>query len=110
MPRFEIRPLTSEQARKFLAAVSGDRLEALYAVALAIGLRKGEALGLRWDDIDLETATITVRHSLQRIDSATSSCPILSPVMSQPPLLEPNLEPGFGFKMPDPVLTSVKGF
>ena len=68
VPRFEIRPLTSEQAQEFLAAVKGDRLEAVYAVALAVGLRKGEALGLRWDDIDLETGTIAVRHSLQRID------------------------------------------
>ena len=59
--------LTPEQARAFLEAASGDRLEALYTVALAVGLRQGEALGLRWDDVDLEAGTLTVRHALQRV-------------------------------------------
>jgi integrase len=46
--------MTPDEARTFLQAVRGDRLEALYAVALAVGLRQGEALGLRWQDVDLE--------------------------------------------------------
>lgn len=65
--RAEIRPLAPEQARTLLAAARGDRLEALYAVAVALGLRQGEALGLRWQDVDLDTGTLTVRRSLQRI-------------------------------------------
>jgi integrase len=44
----EIEPLTPKDARRLLAAVQGHRLEALYAVALALGLRRGEALGLEW--------------------------------------------------------------
>ena len=44
--RPEIEPLTPDEAQALLAAVSGDRLEALYAVAIAIGLRQGEILGL----------------------------------------------------------------
>ena len=52
--RPEVQPFNPEQARAFLDAVRGDRLEALYSVALAIGLRRGEALGLRWDDVDLD--------------------------------------------------------
>ena len=47
--------------------VRGERLEALYAVALAAGLRQGEALGLHWSDVDLETGTLTVRQTLQRV-------------------------------------------
>ena len=49
--RKEMATLTPEQAPQFLAAVRGDRLEALYTVALSLGLRQGEALGLRWQDI-----------------------------------------------------------
>ncbi len=67
-PREEVRPFTPEQARAFLDAVRGDRFEALYHVALALGLRQGEALGLTWDDVDLDASTLTVRHSLQRHD------------------------------------------
>lgn len=63
--RYEVSPLTPTQA--FLAAVKGDRLEALYSVALALGLRQGEALGLRWSDVDLDAGTLKVRVALQRI-------------------------------------------
>jgi integrase len=66
--RQEVRPLTPEQARAFLAVAEGDRLEALYRVALALGLRLGEALGLSWDDVNLDAGTLRVRRSLQRID------------------------------------------
>lgn len=58
--------LTPEQARAFLAAAVADRLEALYSVALSLGLRQGEALGLKWADVDLENRTVTVRATLQR--------------------------------------------
>jgi integrase len=66
--RPEIRPFTPDQARLFLASVRGDRVEALYSVALALGLRQGEALGLLWEDVDLEAGTLAVRHALQRVD------------------------------------------
>ncbi|GAC1560809.1 MAG: site-specific integrase [Herpetosiphon sp.] len=65
--RHEVRAMTPAEARTFLAAVKGDRLEALYSVALAIGLRQGEALGLHWQDIDLDAGVLRVRLSLQRI-------------------------------------------
>ena len=58
-PRIErrpIHPLTPDEARRFLTAIRGHRLEALFSVALALGLRQGEALGLRWDDVDLPLA------------------------------------------------------
>src|SRR5215216_6621666 len=56
--RKEINPLSPEQARTFLKAVRGDRLEALYVLALHRGLRQGELLGLRWEDVDLEAGTL----------------------------------------------------
>ena len=65
--RYEIRPLNPEEARRFLAHIKGDRLEALYTVALALGLRQGEALGLRWQDVDLERGEVRVVNQLQRV-------------------------------------------
>lgn len=67
VPTYEQRFLTTEEARAFLAAASGDRLEALYVLTLLTGLREGEALGLRWSDVDLETRTLRVTHALARI-------------------------------------------
>jgi integrase len=64
---YEPRFLSIDEARRFLAAAAGDRLEALYSVALALGLREGEALGLRWDDVDLEAKTLRVTRTLERI-------------------------------------------
>jgi integrase len=69
--RSEVKPFTPEQARKFLEAARQDRLEGLYAVAM-LGLRQGEILGLRWTDIDLATATLTVQQSLQRVGGKLS--------------------------------------
>lgn len=64
--RDEIKPFTREEAAQLLTAARGDRLEALYSVALALGLRQGEALGLQWDDVDLDAGLVYVRHQLQR--------------------------------------------
>ncbi len=65
--RETVGSLDQSQAVAFLEHIRGHRLEALYSVALAIGLRRGEALGLRWSDVNLETGTITVRNQLQRV-------------------------------------------
>jgi site-specific recombinase XerD len=68
-PQHEIRPFDPEEARRFLTQIRGDRLEALYSVALALGLRQGEALGLQWRDVDLDRGLIRVVHQLQRVNS-----------------------------------------
>jgi integrase len=60
----EITPLDPEQARAFLAAAHEDRFEALYVLAIHCGLREGELLGLKWDDVDLETGMLRVRRTL----------------------------------------------
>lgn len=56
--------LSVDQARRLLAALEGDRLRPLYLLGLSLGLRRGEALGLTWADVNLEDATVTVRRSL----------------------------------------------
>jgi integrase len=63
----EVRVLAPAEARQLLDAAHGDRLEALYSVALALGLRQGEALGLKWSDVDLDAAVLRVRRASQRI-------------------------------------------
>jgi integrase len=62
----EIRPPTIEQAQSLLEAVIGVRMEAVFTVGLALGLRRGELLGLRWQDVDFEAGTISVKQALQR--------------------------------------------
>jgi integrase len=69
-PREERRQrvvLTMAQAKSILEAVKGHRYEVLYRVALSLGLRRGEILGLRWQDVDFAARTLTVRGTLQRI-------------------------------------------
>jgi len=68
IPRAERLTLDADDARAFLEAVRGHPQEALYTVALALGLRQGEALGLKWEDIDFIRLTLTVRRALQRVN------------------------------------------
>jgi integrase len=56
-----------DEARAFLAASEGDRLEALWVLLMTSGLRRGEALGLTWADVDLEAGTYRVSQALQRV-------------------------------------------
>ncbi len=65
----EIRPLDREQVRVYFDAVSGERLEPLYLLAVTAGLREGELLGLKWEDLDLETGMLQVRRSLSEARS-----------------------------------------
>ena len=62
--REEIRPLSAEQVKVLLETACGDRLEALFVLAIHTGLRQGELLGLKWEDVDLEDGTLRVRRTL----------------------------------------------
>jgi integrase len=64
----EGRSLTAEQAQAFLEAVVDNRLEAAYVLTLALGLRRGEILGLSWDDVvrAQNAVVLTVRRQLVR--------------------------------------------
>ncbi len=59
-------PLDAEQAKRFLDAAYGDRLEALFVVAVTAGLRIGELSGLLWEDLDLDRKTMRVARTLSR--------------------------------------------
>lgn len=65
-PGVEIQPLSLEEVRAVLVAAAGQRNAVRWQLALVLGLRQGEALGLQWADIDFKRATLTVRRSLQR--------------------------------------------
>lgn len=60
-------PLTAEEARRVLDAAVGERNAARWTVALAVGLRQSEALGLQWRDLDLEAGTLSVQRGLHRV-------------------------------------------
>lgn len=64
----EIRPLSASEGKAILAATAGTAYEMPATLALGLGLRRGEVLGLRWADVDLDAGTITVRHQLQKVD------------------------------------------
>lgn len=68
VPKPELVPFTLDEAKRLLAAAKGHRLEALFTVALAIGLRHGEALALQWNEVDLQTGELHVNATLQRVD------------------------------------------
>lgn len=69
--------LDDNQARQFLIVAQGHRYEALFHLAITTGLRMGELLGLKWEDLDWATGIIHIRRQLQRV-------------------------PGEGFKFPQP--------
>lgn len=62
----EIHPLSAEEAGRLFRAASGSRYEALYVLAVTSGLRRGELLGLRWEDLDLKAGKLQVRRTLQK--------------------------------------------
>lgn len=65
--REEVEPLSQADARALLAAADGRRNRARWYVALALGLRQGEALGLLWEHVDLSAGVLRVRWQLQRL-------------------------------------------
>lgn len=64
--RSTIAPLTLAEAKTLLAVAATDRLYALWLVLMSLGLRRGEALALRWTDFDFDAKTVRISRSLQR--------------------------------------------
>jgi integrase len=62
----EVEPYSVAEVKRILAAAARGRNSARWAVALALGLRQGEALGLKWPDLDLDAGRLIVRRSRQR--------------------------------------------
>ena len=67
VPDVEHDPITPGRARAIIQAVKGHRLEPLYILMLATGLREGEAIGLKWPDLNLDANTLRVQRVLQRV-------------------------------------------
>ena len=63
----EIRVLSQDEQKQFIEAVKGHRLEALYILALATGMRRGELMAITWDCVDWENNQIAVKGSISRI-------------------------------------------
>jgi len=73
----EMTVLTQEQAKKLLELASKHKLEAILTVALATGMREGELIALRWQDIDFNSKSLQVIRSRRRING-------LGPVETKP--------------------------
>jgi integrase len=67
-----MRSWTADELRAFLAASAQHPLFPLYRLAASTGMRRGEILGLRWKDVDLERRRLTVRQQLSRQGEAVS--------------------------------------
>ncbi len=66
MPRVEQKEMktwSTEQAREFIGFIRGDRLEALWILMLTSGMRRGELIGLKWADVDLDAGRLAVRRA-----------------------------------------------
>jgi integrase len=64
--RPELKTWTRDEAARVLAAAEGRELEALWRLAITTGMRRGELLGLRWIDVDLQRGVLAIRHTLVR--------------------------------------------
>lgn len=63
----EVQPWSPEEAAVFLSTAGAHRLGTMFSVGVAVGLRRGELLGLRWEDVDLEAGTLRVQQTVQRL-------------------------------------------
>lgn len=72
----EMKTLTTEQLVSFLREAKESGVYEMYYIELATGLRRGELLGLKWEDIDLEQATIRVRRQVARINGEIVEAPL----------------------------------
>ncbi|MGH9000169.1 MAG: tyrosine-type recombinase/integrase, partial [Acidimicrobiia bacterium] len=62
-----MHPWTTEELRAFLAAAEGDRFYPIFVLLVSTGMRRGEVLGLRWADVDLDAGRLAVRHTIGRV-------------------------------------------
>jgi integrase len=95
--RHEISPLTPEQAHQLFESSADDRYRALWVTALATGLRQGELLALRWQDVELDAGRLQVRHTLANVEGTLT-------------LLEPKTSRGRRtVSLPDIAVSALRG-
>ena len=91
-PRRRIQPWTAQEAKAFLKATHNHRLHTAFTLMLMLGLRRGEALGISWDDVDLNEGLVHLRHQIQRgqnglvlqelkTEESTATLPLPTPVI-----------------------------
>jgi integrase len=68
IPRTTSRSMTAAQARRLMKVLKDVPMGCLFMLMLVTGVRRGEALGLRWEDVNLKKGVISIRQQLQRID------------------------------------------
>lgn len=74
--RIERVPWSAEEAAGFLNGARGDPLYTAFVLLVLYGLRRGEVLGLRWQDIDHDDGVIHIRQQLQRVHSTLLQGPV----------------------------------
>ncbi|MGB9858951.1 MAG: tyrosine-type recombinase/integrase [Moorellaceae bacterium] len=92
MRKKEVAPLSAEEVRRFLDVASGDRLYAAFLLELGTGLRRGELLALKWEDIDLEGGLLKVRRTVARV-KARDGGPRKTELVYQEPKTEESGKP-----------------
>lgn len=70
---------TPTEAQRFLEIAAGDPLELVFRLALSVGLRRGEILGLRWEDIDMDNRALTVAQTMTLVDGKIGFGPPKTP-------------------------------
>jgi len=124
-PRREMQALGADDAKRFLAAIEGTKHDALFKLALFTGMRPGEYLGLRWQDLDLKTGLVTVQRTLvktgdgyrldePKTDRSRRTIPIPASVVEalrrhKAEQLERRLKLGGAWEQPDLVFTNELG-
>ena len=76
MEHQEMKTLPVEQLQSFLREAKDSGVFELYYLELATGLRRGELLGLKWEDIDLERGDLRVRRQIARINGEVVEAPL----------------------------------
>jgi integrase len=66
--RHDLVTWTADEVRTFLAAVEGDRMAPAYRLLASTGMRRGEALGLHWSNVDLDASRVVVNRSLTLVN------------------------------------------
>ncbi len=72
----EMQTIPAEQLQAFLAQAKATGVYEMYYIELATGLRRGELLGLKWDDIDMKQGIIWIRRQISRIDGKIMEAPL----------------------------------
>lgn len=84
MGKKEIKPLNLEQVGQLLATIKEDRLYPAILLEFNTGLRRGELLGLRWQDVDLRAGLLQVRQTLARVGTHTGDGPKTRLIFQEP--------------------------